>query len=384
MTKSLRMKSLVAIAAAGLLTLSACSSGSPAEQPETGGNESVPAGESITLNAATMVLPNTPNAPVEQWFYDQIEERSEGRITVDRTAPESICKAPEIAECVRDGRVDIGVSISDYTPQLFPSMSVATIPFLADNAQAMMQTLYKVNTENADAAALWEKNGIELIGAWSAGKAIIGANSEISNLSDLNGVKIRVTGAMLSEAFNQAGANVVAMPAAETYEGVERGVADAVSWTLDGPVDYKMMEILDTWIDAGVGHYTTFAMWMNRDFYNSIPEDLRAIIDEVRDELNSGAGMEEFNKVTEAQCETFINFPNTKNFFAWDQSATIEWKNAVQEDLITEWIAKAEADGLTNAQAYFDEYVSELEAASAQPDIVADPIPICIDAFNAK
>lgn len=379
MTKSLRTKSVVALAAAGLLVLTACSGDS---KPADGG--AAPSGETVTINSATMVLPQTPNAPVVEWFFSELEERSEGRIIVDRTEPNAICDADEIAECVRDGRADVGISISDYSASLFPSMSVATIPFLSDNSQALMQALYQVNNENPSAVAQWENAGIELIAGWSPGKAIIGTNEKVENVADLKGKKFRVTGAMLSKAFDNVGANVVAFPAPETYEAVERGAADAVSWTIDGPVDYKMMEILNTWADPGVGHYTTFAIWMNKGFYDGMPDDLRAIVDEVRDELNAGAGMEAFNTVTEAQCETFIGFPNTKELFAWDEKATAEWRDAVLEDLTAEWIKQAESDGLADAEQYFNDFKTALDEAAAQPDIVQDPIPACIAQFQAQ
>ena len=375
MTSTCRSRSLIAVAAVGLLALAGCSS-----QPGGGsGGESV-----VTINTATMVQPNTPNAPVVEWFFSQLEERSDGRIVVDRTAPESICKAPEIAECVRDGRADVGISISDYSAQLFPSMSVATIPFMADNSQALMQALYEVNNEHPGAVEQWERTGIELIGGWGPGKAIIGTNGRYENIGDLDGLKIRVTGAVLSQAYDRIGANVIALPAAETYEGIQRGIADAVSWTMDGPVDYKMMEQLDTWADPGIGHYTTFAIWMNKGFYDSLPDDLRAIVDEVRDELNTGAGMSQFNTVTDAQCTALIEFPNTKDFFAWDESATKEWKDAVRDDLIEEWIVQAESDGLADAAGYFEAYAAALEAASAQPDVVADPVASCIAQFSDR
>lgn len=366
-----------AVLAAAALTLTACGG--------NGGGSSVDSdGESITINTATMVQPNTPSAPVTTWFFDELEERSGGRISIDRTEPESICKAPEIAECVRDGRVDLGISISDYSAQIFPSMTVATIPFMADNSQALMTALYKVNTENESAIAQWEDAGIELIAGWGPGKLILGSNSRIQDLQDVSGVRFRVTGAMLQRAFEEAGANVIALPAAETYEGIERGIADAVAWTMDGPVDYKMMEQLSIWTDPGVGHYTTFAIWMNKDFYDAIPDDLRAIVDEVRDELNSGAGMEQFNARTESQCTEILEFPNTESFSAWEESATAQWKDAVQADLIEEWIVQAETDGLADARGYLADYQAALDEASAQPDIVEDAVTACIARFGSN
>lgn len=371
MRRSIRT-TLLAASVAATLTLAACGGGT------SEGGDSTADGQTVTFTTATMVQPNVPSAPVQDWFYDQLEERSDGRITVERTEPETICKAAEIAECVRDGRADIGVSISDYTPQLFPTMSLVTVPFMADNSQALMEALYKANTENAAAAAMWDSIGIELIAAWGPGKLIIGSNEPIDSIADISGVRFRVTGAFLQQAFEQVGANVVALTASETYEGIERGIADAVAWTLDGPVDYKLMEQLSTWADPGVGHYTTFAIWMNQDVYDSLPDDLKAIVDEVRDDLNGGAGMEAFNATTEVQCDTLLDFANTESLTAWDESATAEWKDAVQAAMLDEWVAQATEAGLADAEGYLADYQAALEEASSQPDIVQDPVAACV------
>ena len=112
-------RALAAAAAATAMFLAACGGGSG----DGGDGGDAGSGETITLNLATMVQETTPHFPVISWFFDELEARSDGRIIVERTAPESVCKAPEIAECVRDGRADIGVTIPDYTPQLFPTTS---------------------------------------------------------------------------------------------------------------------------------------------------------------------------------------------------------------------------------------------------------------------
>jgi TRAP-type C4-dicarboxylate transport system substrate-binding protein len=266
---------------------------------------------------------------------------------------------------------------------MFPSMSVAGIPFMVNDPQALMEALYEVNLNNESAVAQWDDMGIEFMGAWSPGTTIIGSNGPVDGIADLNGLKLRAIGSSLPAAFDAVGANVVSMPAAETYENIERGVADAVSWTLDGPVDYKLMEQLDTWTDPGVGAYTTFALWMNQDFYDGLPADLRAIVDEVRDDFNRGAAIEQFNSVNDEQCTALIDFPNTKRLTAWSADATTEWKDLVQDQLIADYVQQAEADGLADAQGYFDAYVEALEqaGAGARGD---DPVSTCITRFEEK
>lgn len=383
--KTTRYPLLAALAGAAL-TLAACGGGGivtdGGNDPTTGGDSTADAGgESVELNMVTMVQPNTPNAPVQNWFLDQIEERSKGRIKVKRTEPDSICKPAEVAECVRDGRADIGISISDYTPQLFPTMSIATIPFMADNSQAFMEAIAQVNAENEDAKAAWEKSGIHLVAAWHPGLVIVGGKEPITSVADLSGKRVRVTGAYLQKAFEMAGANVIALPANETYEGIERGLADAVSWTMDGPVDYKLMEQLSDWSMPGAGVYTTFAMWMNQEKYQGLPDDLKKIVDEVQADLIGGEGMKAFNKATEAQCDTLYNFKGVKSFTKWDEAETTKWKDQVLDDLLAQWKQQAASDGLADPDKFLADYQAAYKAAAAKPDLVEDPINKCIERF---
>lgn len=376
---SFRARSVAAAAAtaATALFLAACGGGD-------GGGGDAGDGETITLNLATMVQETTPHFPVITWFFDELESRSDGRIVVDRTAPESVCKAAEIAECVRDGRADIGVTIPDYTPQLFPTTSVVSLPFAADNASAVMTALYQMNTENEDALAVWEKNGLELVGAWPVGRLILGTPAEVNDIGDLDDMRMRAIGPYYQQSIELAGANVIAMPAADTYEGIRSGVADAVAWSFDGPVDYKLMELLPYWTDPGVGHYTVFSMWMNADVYNDMPEDLRAIFDEVRDEFNNGDGITHFNEGAGRQCDSLLNFEGTERFDRWDESATEEWRALVGDTMNEQWVAQSTTDGLANAQQYLDDYLALVQELSANPDIVDDPVIACVDQFLAE
>ncbi len=373
MNRKTTIRSLTALAAVASLGLAACSGGDA-----KGGASS---GDTVTLHMATMVQPKVPSAPVQNWFLDELEKRSDGRIKIDRSEPETICPAPEIAECVRDGRADIGITIADYTPQLFPTLSLVSVPFMVDNSQALMQTLAKVNDENAAAKAKWDEIGLKMVAAWGPGKLILGTKEPVHGLDDIQNVKYRVTGPFLQAAFKEAGANVVALPAAETYEAVERGLADAVAWTLDGPVDYKLMEQLSVWTDPGVGHYTTFVIMLNKDAYEKLPEDLRKIVDEVRDELNGGEGMKAFATRTTEQCDAIKEFPKTESFTAWDEAETTKWRDQVQEGLLQKWADQAKTDGLTDTEGYLADYKAALEAAGAE-DLLEDPVAACIAKFN--
>src|SRR5699024_3364985 len=141
----------------------------------------------------------------------------------------------------------VGVTIPDYTPQMFPQITVVSVPFVAADQQAQMQALYTVNHEHEGAQQVWDDNNLVMISHWSAGRLALGSPEPINSIEDMKGMRWRVSGPYLQRAMEEVGGSNIALPAPDTYEAIERGVADAAGFALDGAVDYKLMELLPYW-----------------------------------------------------------------------------------------------------------------------------------------
>src|SRR5699024_838190 len=114
-----KRRTLVAAAsAAALLGLSACvdADGSAADGTHT-------------ITVANAALEGTPHAAIYEAYLELVEEKSEGQIEFERSSFEALCKMDEVAQCVSDGdgRVDFGVSVPDYTPNIFPTATLAGV-----------------------------------------------------------------------------------------------------------------------------------------------------------------------------------------------------------------------------------------------------------------
>lgn len=363
---------LAAVAGSAALLLAACGGGS------NGGAD----GDSMELVVATMAEVGTVGAVVQDWFVAEVESRSDGRLTFDVTAPNSLCPANEISVCTQDGRADVGVSIPDYTPQIFPQITVVSVPFVAADQQALMQALYDVNHEHEGAMQLWDSNNLTMIAHWSAGRLTMASDEPVGSIEDMRGLRWRVSGPYLQRAVEAAGGSNVALAAPETYEGIERGVADAASFALDGMVAYQLVELLPHYSDPGTGHYNTFGMWFNDDVYEDLPDDLREIVDEVTAELNGGEGTAAFREVAEEQCTMVMEHDNVESFTAWSEEATQEWQDLVGEELLTTWVNDAEGNGLEDAQGYLDAYMALLEEYD-DPE-ATDPTIECVERFASQ
>lgn len=346
-----RFAAALAIGAVAALALTACSGGGAEAGGDGGGG-----GESVTLTYLTAATDGSPSADVANWYLDRIEEASDGRITFDRTVTDSICKSQEIVDCLRDGRGDIGVTIPDYTPQYFPTLSVVGIPFMNQNAQAVTAALYDLHTSDEQALASLEDNGLHYVSNWPVGRFLLGTPDPITDVSGINGLQARASGPVIQQVLTDAGMSINAITAAETYEAVERGVIDAVGAGIDFPVNWGLMELIPHWSDPGIGQYSTFGMWFSADAFEGLPDDLKTIVDEVTAELNGGAAMEAFNATAQGQCQAMIDAPTVETYTMWEDSAIDEWKAKVGSSGEETWTEVASGYGLEDPASYLDAY----------------------------
>lgn len=353
---------ICSLAAAGLL-LTACS----------GTDGSGDGEDSHVLTFASWATPDSSNEAIQDEWIRMVEEATDGRITFDVAAAGSLCAADEIPECVRDGRADVGQTISDYAPQLFPQTTVVSIPFITQNADATHEALYALSAEHEGAAQLWDDNNLKMISHWPAGRLLLGSENPVDSIDDVADLRWRMAGPYLQEAVDTIGGSNVALTAPETYEAVERGVVDAAAFPMDGLVSFQLKDILPNWTDPGLGQYTTVGQWMNKDTFEGLPEDLQQIVQEVNDEFNAGPAMDKFREVTLEQCDVILE--TIDDIDEWDQSATDDWEDAVGDDLQEKWVEDAGSNGLEDAEGYLEMYKEKL--AEFDDEIAEDPSLTC-------
>jgi|SRR5690625_16057 len=359
-----RTTALAAGVAAFGLVLAGCGGG---EGDDASGEET------YELTFASWATPGSSNEAVQDRWMEMIDEATDGRITFEVSMAGSLCDSDEIPECVRDGRADVGQTIADYAPDLFPQTTVVSIPFLTENTQAMNRALWALTTEHEGAAQLWQDNNLKMISHWPAGRLLLGSQEPVESIDDVADLTWRMAGPYTQYAVDTVGGSNVALTAPETYEAVERDVVDAVGFPIDGLVSFQLKDILPQWTDPGIGQYTTVGMWMNYDVYESLPEDLKAAVDEVNNEFNAGPASETFSEITLKQCDVILE--DIGQIDEWDPSETERWREAVGTDLEERWISDAEADGLTDAEQYLQMYKDKLEEIG--DDVDEDPSLVC-------
>ncbi|MEL6169192.1 MAG: TRAP transporter substrate-binding protein [Pseudomonadota bacterium] len=233
----------------------------------------------------------SPRAPaqtvlIEPWV-EAIEAASDGRIQFEIFPAMSLGGAPpELYGQVRDGVADLVWTLPGYTPGTFPRTEVFELPTVhGGDARA---TNMAIQDLMGDLAADFEDVQPILVHVHT-GNALHLASGSVDTLADFDGLKVRSpsrTGAWMLEAL---GAEPVGMPVPALPQALSKNTVDAglVPFEVAIPLGLAELTSASVELDGGARFGTsTFLFAMNKDSYNSLPDDLKQVIDD-----HSGAAL---------------------------------------------------------------------------------------------
>ncbi|MCR2764035.1 TRAP transporter substrate-binding protein DctP [Microbacterium sp. zg.B48] len=396
-----RLLTGVAVAVTAAAVLAGCSSGTPSggSGEETGGGYSEGQWEvTITSVAADQSVLR----PGQEWYMDQVEERTDGAITFNRTTANEICAQADQYACLEDGSAQLLVTVPNYQPSIFVTNSLPEITFGPTNSAAITAAMAELTATNEDVKAFLDAKNLYSVSTWSVGNLLVGSNVPLEGPDDLKGLTMRTAGTIAAPNLAAAGVIPTQVTADEAYNSFSTGLVSAAAGAMDFVVAWKLGEVLKYWVDPGLGVYSEFAMYWAKDYYDEFPDDIKATLEEVADELNSGAEIEVWKNGydsadgthfvgTDEQCEMISSIPNVQSLTAWDEDAVADFKELgalVDGQTYTNdelWVRNATAAGLSNAEGVLDDYkalIKKYEAEYDDPALSVDPVTSCIESFN--
>jgi len=278
----------IAMAAAFAIATTACgggnstpASGAPAEKTsETKADAATDNGDATyTWNVAMNVAESTLNYKFYDSFKKDIEEKSQGKITVNLFPNGQLGGDAEQLQSLMDGTVDFSTTITSGMTSTIPEYGVWDLP----NAFTNVESMRKVE-DNADLlSALNEasaKKGIYLMGLADAGFRELTSNKEIHSMADLSGLKIRVIDNPYHQAYwTSLGAATTTMDFNEVYSSLQQKVIDAEENPYMNITANKFYEVQPYIVETNhLGHIMVFTM--NKGLYDSLPDDIKALVDE--------------------------------------------------------------------------------------------------------
>jgi TRAP-type transport system periplasmic protein len=277
-------KSVTAFVTAALavtLTLGICLSGSPVQAQ-------------IKLTYANFPPATTfPCVQMERW-KTEVEKRTAGKVTVQTFPGGTLLPAKNIFDGVITGTADIGNFAMSYQPGRFPVSEAIDLPLGFTNAKAASLALYdlveKTNPKE------FEK--VKLITLFTCPPADFMTRTPIKSLKDLKGMELRTSGTG-SEVLKLLGAIPIGMPQSEAPEAIQKGIVKGNVSSMEILKDFNFASYLPFATEANL-FVVTFGVVMNKEKWNSLPDDVKKVIDELRREQTLWTGTYVDNHVKEA------------------------------------------------------------------------------------
>src|SRR5688572_3320405 len=300
--------------------------------------------QEVTTLRVHQMLPaqaTIPRAAIEPWTK-RVAEASGGRLAFELYPAMQLGGAPpDLYDQAKDGVVDLIWTVLGYTPGRFPKSEVFELPFVVTKGEPTSVAFQ----EYVEANSMDEFAGVKLICVHGHGPGLFHTKDPVTKLEDLQGMKIRGGSRVINDMLTRLGAEPIGMPVPQVPEALSTGVISGTTIPWEVTPALRVAELVKnhTGFSGANGLYTqTFGFTMNLDRYNSLPDDLKAIIDQnsgVETARAFGAAMDAGDAVGLKIAQDAGN-----NIITLDEAETQRWKDASQAT-VDKWYADATAAG---------------------------------------
>ncbi len=297
-----------------------------------------------------------PGAPVPANFItpwaEKVEAESDGRIAVEVNAAMSLGGTPPtLIDQARDGVVDIVWTLAGYTPGRFPKAEVFDLPFIAAGAEPTSRAAWRFYEQHLTD----ELADIHPIALHVHGPGVFHMRAPaVEQLGDLDGRSVRGPTRMITRLLETLGATPVGMPVPQVPEALSRNVIDGTVIPWEVTLSLRVPELVDTHTEFGGDRsfYTTFFLFaMNRESYDELPDDLKAVIDANSGYETSGWVGRVMDEGDHPAREVAVERQNQIVQIEGEELA--RWQEAA-DSVISEWIAEMEERGIDGQQLIDD------------------------------
>ena len=236
----------------------------------------------VTLKFHTFMAPQSNVwLNMHKAWMDKVEKESGGRIKFEAYPAMQLGGTPvQLFDQAKDGIVDIVWTLPGNTAGRFPRVDVFDLPFMMSNAEATSKAYWEyVQTFAPD-----EFKDVQVLALHVHGPGVIHtADKPVKSVADMKGLKMRAPTRQVTKLMSSLAATAVGMPLPGIPDALSKGTIQGavIPWEVVPSVKVHELTKFHAEFDpAGGALYTlTFVMAMNKAKYNSLPADLKKIID---------------------------------------------------------------------------------------------------------
>ena len=236
------------------------------------------ADEPIVIKFSHVVAPDAPKGKAALLFKELAEKYTNGRVKVEVYPNSSLYKDKEELEALQLGSVQLlAPSIAKFSPLGVKEFDIFDLPFLLSDEARARQMM--ASPMMADLNKKLEAKGVLPLAYWDNGAHDYTANKPLIMPDDFRGTKMRIQGGKVQDAVaRELGAIPQIIAFGELYLALQTGVVDGED---NVPTNILTQKFYEVQKHLTISHHSrlTYALVTNKNFWNSLPADVRSQLD---------------------------------------------------------------------------------------------------------
>jgi len=265
-----------------LVIVAGCSGDDDESSKEASGE-----GEEMDLKMSVTVSESSTWYKAAEKLSEDIEEESDGRITIDVYPNEQLAggDSGKTVELLSKGKIDLTFNSTIIYSILDERFGVASAPFLFKDLDEVDEVFNGEGGE--ELKEILRENGVETLGYGQNGfRQITNSVHEIKGPEDVEGLKIRIHGiTMYSGLWKALGSDPTTMTFSEVFTALQQNTIDGQENPIDVIYSSKLDEVQD-YITMWNYSYDPLALGINKELFDSMSEEDQEMFRELGQEAS--------------------------------------------------------------------------------------------------
>jgi tripartite ATP-independent transporter DctP family solute receptor len=240
----------------------------------------VTAGGEVVWKLAHKMPPASPEGKAYQVFADEVAKLSKGKMKIEVYHSEQLGGVRVSMDMLRRGTLQMYLEGISYAHSFMPQFYVPTLPFVFRD-RAHLNKFIETPMFNKWKEELIGKTGIRILGY---GEFVRGpyrtlvSKRPVLKLGDVEGLKLRMyKSEMVMKVWKELGANITYLAWTEVYDGLKRGLIEAVTAPV-GLVESMNFQEVAKYLLRTNEFPQSIAFYVNDKGYQDLPADLQNVL----------------------------------------------------------------------------------------------------------
>lgn len=208
-------------------------------------------------------------------WAEEVKQKSGGRIDYELICDGKLAKMGDAVNRVEQGVADVAWDIPGFYGARFAGFNVIGVPGLYTDPEPAAGALWNTYASGA----LGDVEEVKIAWVQVVNNNSFFMHEALEDYTALDGAKLGMGSQIRARVLEGLGGVPVALKVPEYYQAMSKGAVSGLMTTAGAVFDFGVDELVTEIFHAPFGGGLTFVV-MNHDFYNSLPADLQAVIDE--------------------------------------------------------------------------------------------------------